>query len=149
MKDLGITVEEITLLMDKMARLEMSSLLLEKGDFRLQLEGRREAVPALQPAAPLPQAAPAPQAAPEEPKEEPGQVVTAPIVGTFYAAASPEKPPFVQVGDRVEKGQVLFIIESMKLMNEVSSQVEGTVSAILVENGQPVEYGQPVMRIVP
>ena len=76
-----------------------------------------------------------------------GNVVKAPIVGTFYAASAPDKPPFVTVGQQVKKGDVLMIIESMKLMNEVQSDFDGTVSEILVKNGDPVEYDQPIMII--
>lgn len=74
-----------------------------------------------------------------------GKVVTAPIVGTFYSKPSPEKPDFVKVGDRVKKGDVLFIIESMKLMNEIKSEFDGVVSKILVESGDGVEYNQPII----
>ena len=76
-----------------------------------------------------------------------GNVVKAPIVGTFYAASAPDKPPFVTVGKRVKKGDVLMIIESMKLMNEVQSDFDGTVAEILVNNGQAVEFDQPIMII--
>ena len=75
--------------------------------------------------------------------------VTAPIVGTFYRASSPDKPPYVEIGDVVKKGQVLCIIEAMKLMNEIESEAAGKVVHILVENGQPVEYGQPLFMIEP
>lgn len=76
-----------------------------------------------------------------------GNAVKAPIVGTFYASPSPEKPAFVKVGDHVNKGDVLFIIESMKLMNEIQSEYEGTVQQILVDNASAVEYDQPIMII--
>lgn len=76
-----------------------------------------------------------------------GKVMNSPIVGTFYAAPSPEKPPFVTVGRQVSKGDVLFIIESMKLMNEVTSEYDGVVAEIFVEDGDTVEFGQPIMRI--
>ena len=69
------------------------------------------------------------------------------IVGTFYAAPSPDKPPFVKIGDTVKKGDVIMIIESMKLMNEIQSDYDGVVDSILVSDGQPVEYDQPVMVI--
>lgn len=82
----------------------------------------------------------------QEPAKE-GQEVKSPLVGTFYAAPSEDAQPFVQVGDRVKKGQVLAIVEAMKLMNEIESEFDGTVEEILVENGQPVEYGQPLFRI--
>lgn len=74
-----------------------------------------------------------------------GKVIKAPLVGTFYAAPSPDQPPFVQVGDTVKKGDVVLIVESMKLMNEVTSDVDGVVQEILVKNGDAVEYDQPLM----
>lgn len=75
--------------------------------------------------------------------------VTSPMVGTFYRAPSPGAPPYVEVGDRVRKGQTLCILEAMKLMNELESEVDGTVKQVLVENAQPVEYGQSLFRIQP
>lgn len=75
--------------------------------------------------------------------------VRAPIVGTFYRAPAPDAPPYVKEGDRVEKGQVICIIEAMKLMNEIESEVSGIVKKILVQNGEPVEYGQPLFLIQP
>ena len=76
-----------------------------------------------------------------------GQIVKAPLVGVFYAAPAEDAAPFVSVGDRVKKGQTLAIIEAMKLMNEIDSEFDGTIAEILVENGQAVEYGQPLFRI--
>ncbi|HHV63057.1 MAG TPA: acetyl-CoA carboxylase biotin carboxyl carrier protein [Firmicutes bacterium] len=74
-------------------------------------------------------------------------VITAPMVGTFYRAPSPEEPPYVEVGDVVEQGQTVCIIEAMKLMNEIQSEVRGRVVEIPVENGEPVEYGQVLFRL--
>ena len=76
-----------------------------------------------------------------------GHVVKSPMVGTFYRAGSPSAKPFVDVGSTVAAGEALCIIEAMKLMNEIEAEVAGTVKAILVENGQPVEYGEPLMVI--
>ncbi|MCI9026082.1 MAG: acetyl-CoA carboxylase biotin carboxyl carrier protein [Dorea sp.] len=76
-----------------------------------------------------------------------GKIVESPLVGTFYAAPAEDAAPFVSVGDTVKKGQTLAIIEAMKLMNEIESEYDGTIAEILVENGQPVEYGQPLFRI--
>ena len=106
------------------------------------------AAPALQ-AMPVTAAAGAPAAAAEaaaaaEPK---GHTLKSPMVGTFYRAPSPGAPAFVEVGQSVTKGQTLCIIEAMKLLNEIESDASGTVKAILVENGQPVEYGQPLFLI--
>ena len=82
----------------------------------------------------------------EAPKID-GNIVTSPIVGTFYRKPSPDKDPFIKVGDVVEKGDVLCIIEAMKMMNEIKSDFSGTVVAIDVEDGQPVEYGQNIITI--
>jgi len=76
-----------------------------------------------------------------------GNIVKSPIVGTFYASASPDKPSFVSVGQHVKRGDTIYIVESMKLMNEVTSEFEGSVKEILVQSGQSVEYGQSIMRI--
>jgi acetyl-CoA carboxylase biotin carboxyl carrier protein len=91
-------------------------------------------------------AAPADQAAIPVPEAE-GHVVKSPMVGTFYRAGAPGSKPFVEVGDNVQAGDPLCIIEAMKLMNEIEADKAGTVKAILAENGQPVEYGQPLVVI--
>ena len=75
--------------------------------------------------------------------------INSPIVGIFHRAPSPESPPFVEVGSSVGKGQVLCIVEAMKLMNEIESDTDGTIVQILIENGHPVEYGEPLFRIKP
>ena len=101
--------------------------------------------PAALPAAAAAESRPSPAAPSAEP--EPGQeglVVKAPMVGTFYRAASPDAKPFVEVGQAVKEGDTVCIIEAMKLMNEIEADASGAVKAILVENGQPVEYGQPL-----
>ncbi|HKX37914.1 MAG TPA: acetyl-CoA carboxylase biotin carboxyl carrier protein, partial [Burkholderiales bacterium] len=82
-------------------------------------------------------------AAEPEPVPE-GKVIKAPMVGTFYRSSSPDAKPFVEVGQAVKEGETVCIIEAMKLMNEIEADAAGTVKAILVENGQPVEYGQPL-----
>jgi acetyl-CoA carboxylase biotin carboxyl carrier protein len=91
-----------------------------------------------------------PVAAPEsaaKPQEPAGHTLKSPMVGTFYRAPSPGAPAFVEVGQSVTKGQTLCIIEAMKLLNEIESDIAGTIKAVLVENGQPVEYGQPLFLI--
>jgi len=99
--------------------------------------------PAVQAAAAL---APAP--APEEKAPAPeGHIVKAPMVGTFYRSGSPGAKPFVEVGDAVKAGQPICIIEAMKLMNEIEADKDGVIKAIMVESGQPVEYGEPLMMI--
>ncbi len=105
------------------------------------------AAPVVRPAAAEAASAPVP-AAPAQAEELPGHTtVSAPMVGTFYRAPSPDSAPYVNVGDSVEAGQPLCIIEAMKLMNEIESEVRGRIVEILVENGQPVEYGQPLFVI--
>ena len=76
-----------------------------------------------------------------------GHVVKSPMVGTFYRAASPDSAPFIDIGSTVKKGETLCIIEAMKILNEIESDKEGTISKILIENGQPVEFGQPLFEI--
>lgn len=108
-------------------------------------------------ARPAPAAAAATQTATPSPvledvpaAEEPpldGHVLTSPIVGTFYAAPSPDSPPYVEIGGRVEKGQVVCIVEAMKLMNEIEADVSGTVSSVVPDNGDPVEFGAPLFVI--
>ena len=99
------------------------------------------AMPASAPAA-APAAAATPAEAPDASQE--GHVVKAPMVGTFYRSPSPDAKPFVEVGQAIKEGDTICIIEAMKLMNEIEADASGVVKAILVENGQPVEYGQPL-----
>ena len=105
--------------------------------------------PAAVTVAAVPQAVPAPAAAPPAPAQDAAQAalptITSPMVGTFYRAPSPGAAPFIEVGDTVKKGQVIGIIEAMKLLNEVEADKDGVVQAFAAENGQPVEYGQPLV----
>ena len=98
-------------------------------------------------AAPAAGAAPVPAPAPSEPVEPEGHQVKSPMVGTFYRSASPGAKPFVEVGDSVQVGDTLCIIEAMKLMNEIESDKSGVVKQVLVENGQAVEFGQPLVVV--
>ncbi|MGI5894043.1 MAG: acetyl-CoA carboxylase biotin carboxyl carrier protein [Candidatus Merdivicinus sp.] len=147
MSELKLTVSEIKELMEKMADTGLTAVQIKDGDFELSLkaeqkeiivQGETAAVAAIPAAAPVP--------APKK-EEVSGNIVKSPIVGTFYAAPSPDKAPFVSEGKTVKKGDVLFIIESMKLMNEIQSEFDGKVKKILVQDGQPVEYGQPILII--
>jgi acetyl-CoA carboxylase biotin carboxyl carrier protein len=126
------------------------------------LAGAGAAVPASLPASPVisipapassaaaaAPVAPAASAAAADEKAQPSVYITSPFVGTFYRSPSPEAPAFVEAGQRVKKGQVLCIIEAMKLMNEIEAEINGTIIAILAENGQPVEYGEPLFQIRP
>ena len=83
----------------------------------------------------------------EAPQIEDGVMITSPFVGTFYRAGSPENPPFVEVGQSIRKGQVVCIVEAMKLMNEIEAEVDGKLIEVLVKNGEHVEYGQPLFRM--
>jgi acetyl-CoA carboxylase biotin carboxyl carrier protein len=126
-----------------------------KGDEKVVLSRGVAAAPAFHAApiaAPLP-AAPAAgakgEAKAEVKADKPGSVVTSPFVGTFYRAPAPDAAPFTDVGQKVKKGQTLCIVEAMKLMNEIECEVDGTVAEILVQNATPVEFGEPLFRIVP
>jgi acetyl-CoA carboxylase biotin carboxyl carrier protein len=106
--------------------------------------------PVVQGAAAAPPAAPsAPAAAAVPAVDDQVHVVTSPFVGTFYRRPNPDSPTYVSVNEKVEKGQVLCIVEAMKLMNEIEADIAGTVSAVLAEDGSPVEYGQALFKIVP
>ncbi len=102
--------------------------------------------PTSAPAAPTPEE---PAAKPETPPEMRGHVVRAPMVGTFYRSPSPEAPPFVNAGDKVKANQTLCIIEAMKMLNQIAAELNGEILEILAENGQPVEFDQPLFVIAP
>ena len=156
-------LDKIQRLLELVADSGLAEVKIEEGDFKLTVRAKMpEKAPApLMYAPPAPSAAPAP-AAPalpaatvvveSDPAAAPGSgdgeaLVLAPIVGTFYSSASPDAPAFVAVGDRVEVGQPLCIIEAMKLMNEIQSEVAGTVRQILAQNAAPVEYDQPLFVV--
>lgn len=145
------SVENISVLADVMEEKNLEEITMEYDDAKLTLKAKKPCPPPMggmiAPMAPVAAPAPAQTAAPAAAPQVSGNVVKSPIVGTFYAAASPEKPPFVTVGQQVKKGDVLMIIESMKLMNEVQSEFDGTVAEILVKNGEAVEFDQPIMVI--
>ena len=125
---------------------DIAKLELSTKDFKIKLSkfGEFQAVPTIS----LNNLQPTQEAPKVEVKEEKNiHIVKSPIVGTFYRAPAPGAKPFVEVGSRVKKGDVLCIIEAMKIMNEVKSDVDGIIEEILVENGQPVEYGQPLFKI--
>ena len=125
-------------------------------EFELEREGLRIALRKASPPAPIIAAAPMPQVAvaaapvPGAGQVQPGEKISSinsPMVGTFYVAPSPEAPPFVNVGDKVGKDTVVCILEAMKVMNEIKAEVEGTIAEVLVENAEPVEYGEPLFRV--
>ena len=120
----------------------ISELDLTSGDVSIRLRGMQGSYAPVAVAAPANGAA---QAA--EPAVDEGNIVTAPMIGTYYAAPSPGEGPFIHVGDEVEVGQVIGIIEAMKIMNEITADSAGVVAEILVENAQAVEYGSPLIRL--
>jgi acetyl-CoA carboxylase biotin carboxyl carrier protein len=155
--------ELIEFLIDK----DITEFELERGDVKVRIKRGQEihytsapapiAAPAMAQPPAISHAAPAsaqhsapPPSAPAVPPEEEGlHTVKSPIVGTFYESPSPGAPGFVKVGDAITVGQVLCIVEAMKLMNEIESDVAGEVVKIMVNNGQPVEYGQPLFLVRP
>ena len=161
-----LTFEQIKELIGLVAENRLQGLELERSGFRLKIDGQQAqqavtvAVPAEAggaaplvsipvPAAAAPAAAPAAPAAAPAPAGPPAgsHVLTSPIVGTFYSAPSPDAPPFAEVGARVKKGQVLCIIEAMKLMNEIESDIDGVIAEIYPQNAQAVEFGEPLFAI--
>lgn len=161
-----MNVKEIRELADIVARRGLASLELEESGFRLRIEGPRtpprDALPTAAPSypampvsweekAPRPEPPAVPGAAsPPSPQVAAGlHVVASPIVGTFYRAANPDAEPFVKVGDSVEKGATLCIVEAMKLMNEIEADVAGTIVEVYPKNGQPVEFGEKLFAVRP
>ena len=142
-----VTLETIEKLADLVAAKDLGEITIASEDKCITIKGKK--CPPPMPPMGVPIAAPAAAASAPVPaaEEKPlsGKIIKSPIVGTFYASPSPDQPPFVQVGDTVKKGDVIMIIESMKLMNEVQSDMDGTVQEILVKNGEAVEYDQPLM----
>lgn len=143
-------IKEIETLIKLVSGSELTEFELEEGNMKVTLK-KEKAVQTL--SAPAPLSAVGTASAPAAPSAEvplfgePDEVVTAPLVGTFYSAPAEDGAPFVRVGDPVKKGQVVGIVEAMKLMNEIECEYDGVVAAVLVENKQVVEYGQPLFRI--
>jgi acetyl-CoA carboxylase biotin carboxyl carrier protein len=154
-----MTIDEIKELLQVFNESGVGELEVQRGEDRLRIKragSNKEYIVASPPQpqtvaayAPAPASSPAPAAPPAKPAEIDGTLVKSPIVGTYYDSPSPDAPPFVKVGDSIEPGQVLCIIESMKLMNEIEAETAGTVIAKLVENGRPVEYGEALFSIRP
>ena len=156
--------DEINRVLEMMREHELSEFELEREGFKIRIKKGtsggasgpfavpivQQVGPAQQPPAPPPpplEAVPNPAPAPSD--EVDFAIVKSPIVGTFFRAAEPGAPPFVEVGATVRKGQVLCIIEAMKLMNEIDSEYDGEVVKIYIENGQPVQYGERLFAIKP
>ena len=168
-----MNINEIMQLIDKVSSSELNEFILEEGNLTLTLKAYRGMVPAEEkkeaekPAEQerktsaeeqtievneevsvgMPPAVLKEEFPKEEKREVEGNAVKSPLVGTFYAAPAEDKPPYVSIGDQVKKGQVIGIVEAMKLMNEVESEYDGTVVDIFVNNGDMVEFGQPLVLI--
>ena len=148
-----MNLKEIREILELLKGSDVSEFELGRGDTVLKLRRGPVHVPvAPQPPAPAPAAparpaeAPAPAAVPPKPTYK---EILSPIVGTFYRSPAPDAAPFVEVGTRVVKGQVLCIVEAMKIMNQIESDTTGTIAAIIVENAQPVAYGQALFHVTP
>lgn len=159
-------LKQIKNLLSLIAESGVNEVYIEEGDFKIKVKKHSDTIqhvghaaapapiatveiPAARPAA---APAPAPTSTPQAPAAESkskGTIIKSPIVGTFYTAPSPDAKPFVSVGDTVSAGDALCIIEAMKIMNEIESDVSGTITKILVKNGQPVEFDQPLFEVDP
>ncbi|MEL6381381.1 MAG: acetyl-CoA carboxylase biotin carboxyl carrier protein [Cyanobacteria bacterium J06626_18] len=159
-----LNFSELCELVSTLNQTDISELTLKSSDFELTLRkpgatplvSSPETVSIIQPAsvpvAEVPSAIAAPPTPPATPPRaaDPNLLeITSPMVGTFYRSPAPEEPAFVGVGDRIQSGQTVCIIEAMKLMNELESEVSGEIVEILVDNAEPVEFGQPLMRVRP
>jgi acetyl-CoA carboxylase biotin carboxyl carrier protein len=154
-----VTARELRRLADLLREYGLTEVEVEQEGARWRVRLRRDVVAPAAPAGPAAAAVPSPErgvAATVAPGDRRGEedaanflTIEAPMVGTFYRAPAPDALPYVREGDRIKKGQVVAIIEAMKLMNEIESKVAGRLAKILVENGQPVEYGQPLFLVEP
>jgi len=153
--------KEIVELIEKVAELGIAEVEIEQAGTKLRIQGKESPPPvvpaafalphpavAAVPAAPAPVPMPATTASQKEEESDAGlHIITSPIVGTFYRSPNPESDAFVTVGDHVTKGKVLCIIEAMKLMNEIESDVDGEIVKVFPQNGQPVEYGEQLFAV--
>ncbi len=149
-------VRRIRRLVALMEEHDLNEIDLRQGEMRIQLR-RGESQGGMPAVLPTPRPQPSPPSAPPAPSAEgaaaqPDEqdhvaLIRSPMVGTFYAAPDPESPPFVKVGDHVGPETTVCIVEAMKVFNQIPSEVSGRIMAVLVENGEPVEYGQPLFRV--
>lgn len=148
-------IRKIKKLIELLEESDLAEIEVQEGEGSVRISRYGKSAPVAAPMmAPMPVAAPVAAAAPAPaaselaaPAQPSGHIITSPIVGSFYRAPAPGAPPFVEVGQRVKVGDTLCVIEAMKMMNQIESDKDGVVAAILVENGQPVEYGQPIFAI--
>lgn len=160
---MDFSLEQLKEIIAALNQTDITELNLESGDLRLNIRKEKTVVlsspPALLPVSPAPAASlpevpmlagvtPMPSPVPAETTPAKNLVeITSPMVGTFYRASAPDEAPFIEKGDQVKKGQAVCIIEAMKLMNEIEAEVSGRIVDILVQNAQPIEYGQVLMRV--
>lgn len=157
-------LKQIKNLLTLIAESGVNEVYIEEGDFKIKVKKTSDsvqhvvqpqynpAIPTVELTAPAPVSMPREAPAIETPAPSPkatGLVIKSPIVGTFYASPSPDAKPFINIGDTISKGDPLCIIEAMKIMNEIESEHAGVITKVLVKNGQPVEYDQPLFEIDP
>ena len=148
----GYSLDEVRELAQIVQDFDLSGLELERGGEKISLSRQLSLASQVAPVQPALAAATAvaSRAAEQDSEADDGSVVvSSPFVGTFYRAPSPDSPPFVEPGQVIHKGQVLCIVEAMKLMNEIEAEVEGEIIQIVAQNGEAVEYGQPLFRVFP
>jgi acetyl-CoA carboxylase biotin carboxyl carrier protein len=154
-------IRKVKKLIELLEQSQIAEIEIKEGEESVRISRLTHAIPVNVPSAPVmvtPGAAPlavTPAATSIPPVSPPAAAaaatpsITSPMVGTFYASSAPGQPPLVKVGQAVKRGDIVCIIEAMKIMNPIEADAEGTVSAILLENGQPVEYGQPLFHLAP
>lgn len=144
-------IENLLKLIDTVSRSELTGFRYEENGVKLNLSKKKEKIQTVQsvfePIMAEKKVAVSESDKVEEPTDIEGEIISSPLVGTYYEAPAEGADPFVKVGDIVKKGQTLAIIEAMKLMNEIESECDGVIKEIMVSNGQPVEFGQPLFKI--
>jgi acetyl-CoA carboxylase biotin carboxyl carrier protein len=147
-----LELKDIRAIIDLMKKNDLSVFEMEKDGFKLKLQkgaGEQTSfVPHLLTPAPAQMSAASPAAPPSQPEEQtPLRDIVSPMVGTFYRSASPESPPFTDVGKQVSEDSVVCIIEAMKVMNEIKAEISGTIAEVVAENAKPVQFGQVLFRV--
>ncbi len=151
-------IQEITEILKAFTKSNVNELKLQNGDVKISIRQGMNSAPVVSMSAPVAQAAPiaaapvavaaSPAAAPVA-SEEKGVIIKSPMIGTFYRSAGPGKPLFVNVGDTIEVGKTICIVEAMKLFNEIEAEISGTIIKVLVDDATPVEYDQPLFLVDP
>jgi acetyl-CoA carboxylase biotin carboxyl carrier protein len=152
-----LELDDIKAIIDLMKKNDLAVFKLERDGFKIELEAHRSPSPtvvlphSIAASGPVPLAGPFPANVAEGPnpagQTTPLKEIVSPMVGTFYRAASPDSAPYVEVGQEINEESLVCIIEAMKVMNEIKAEIKGTVAEILVENGTPVQFGQPLIRV--